>query len=59
MDVKKPLDVIGWLGSSGYRMVVDEARKIAAEEAKNESAPTPGKVAEVKNPENKQSDPSP
>ncbi len=34
MEQKKPLEVIGWLGSSGYRLVVDESARKSAEAAK-------------------------
>ncbi len=44
MEVKKPLDVIGWLGSSGYRMVVDEPSKAeATKKLKEKLIPKEGK----------------
>ena len=40
MKAKKPLDVLGWLGSSGYRMVIDEPTRRAVEAAKDRSSST-------------------
>ena len=38
MKAKKPLEVVGWLGSSGYQPVIHEAARAAAQAAKKQTA---------------------
>ena len=37
MKAKKPLEVVGWLGSSGYQPVIHEAARAAAQAAKRQT----------------------